>query len=1123
MTGSVTFTDEYKDRSVRRKAEYDDSNPHDLVLTIAKREGGQITIPLLKNARSNIEREDYQENTLLRIKPLAEIESALPVSTGYGAPVFQGKAVAMLRPGYLYIFRRDRLWRELEIGPDSKVSDVDMAAARKAIESPESNLRIERPAEGEWLDDVLVPVFLQGQGVMHDIRMAYSEVQWDWGYIQKLEVDEKARNTRTTGVGHAWAVTTVEGLSFQTGFPASRVEDLPELRARDLGVELMLENPRDFIPEFEKPSDSELCAKLAARLREAQEESEESIELDIRCDPDEDRLAGLRGQKGLACVALPDPLFKLRHSLAQLQLALHYLDAVDVSIQKNPMAHSAMLIRQAVFDPQADGKASSLAKYAGAIDRQKLDEVLDTAEKNHAIRVIEQHAEGLIGMMKMGRLDPFFDDYRTCSDHAICEAYFLVADKLNVLQQIPGVLKAQGVNSHAQVLSGLKQWILKGSFLTDWAPQHENVDSTAENGGIPSAYERLRALADGQAEIDEAMLNRLNTQSLVYLEKQLKEKREGTDSVIKDVSNAGKVGGLVSGALAEWSSAILAVCKRLLEEGEIQQVELQRVMQGVSSNLVLTDPELKGIRVMDRAGAVISGSILGVHGNGLDRGLNDFDHTEGVLTRKKDYLYADLFDSSDDVMASSSPTRAADAVEEAVHKVAGGTMVFFAPDAHPAAQKLGLLKVDFAKRVGKVVDGPVVSRGLVVLAAFNFFIELNNLNRAAKAGNGNVPLGIARSFGGAAAELMAASLKLSVVLGKSTAQKTGVYKFATRPLFDMKNWVFIGNRLKRLNASTLVRTASLASFAAGAINVVVSSWEMRISLSSKDFDAATGHAIALAGGLIFLAQPLIGSLLAIPGWGWALLGMSMIVGGGFYAGSATDDSFEQLLKRGPWGAYPDDLLVRQDDQAYYSQLLSLLSPIQMTAQKYADVERDPALYHPSYSPQPDDYVITIQFPLVSRLSIFRGNECRADLPVRPFNLVVQEVAYQSSNTSVVAPGSIAPVSSTQLVKTTPLTKVMARQSLPHQSAVRFLVKRELHDSEYRSLLYQESVTTRVRVGLQVTLDTELGPLVFPAPVYKDYERYSAAQHSNPPTKERVILGPYSQPKSPYWFFTEVTA
>ncbi|MGO1693176.1 MAG: toxin VasX [Marinobacter sp.] len=1123
MTGSVTFSDESKEHSVRRKAEYDDKNLHDLVLTLDKRGGGQMTIPLLKNARSNIEREDHQENTLLRIKPLAEIESALPVSTGYGAPIYQGKAVAMLRPGYLYIFRRDRLWRELEIGPDSKVSDVDLSATRKAIESPESNLRIARPAEGEWLDDVLVPVFLQGKAIMHDIRMAYSEVQWDWGYIQKLEADEKARNVRTTGVGHAWAVTKVEGLSFQTGFPASRAEDLPELRARDLGVELMLESPRDFNPEFQKPSDSELCAKLAARLREAQEESEDPIDLDIRCDADEDQLAELRGQKGLACVALPDPLFKLRHSLAQLQLALHYLDAVDVSIQKNPMVHSAMLIRQAVLDPQAGGKASSLSKYAEAIDRQKLDEVLDASEKNHAIRIIEQHVEGLTDIMKVGGLDPFFDDYRTCSDHAICEAYLLIADKLNVMQQIPGVLKAQGVSGQSHVLSGLKKWILDGSFLSKWAPQRKTNGSNFEGSGTPSPFERMQTLAEKPAEIDENMLNRLNTQSLVYLEKQLKEKAEGNGSAIKDISNAGKVGGLVSGALAEWSSAILAVCKRLIEEGDIQQIEIQKIMQAVSSNLVLTDPELKGVKVMDRAGAVKSGSIIGVRGNGLDRGLNDFDYTEGVLTRKKDYLYADLLGSSDEIIASSSPTRAADAVEEAVHKVAGGTMVFFAPDAHPEAQKLGLLKVDFAKRVGKVVDGPAVSRGLVVLAAFNFFVELNNLNRAAKARNGNVPLGIARSFGGAAAELIAASLKLSVVLGNRAARKTEVYKFATRPLFDMKNWVFIGDRLKRINASTLVRTASLASFAAGAVNVVVSSWEMRISLSNRDFDAATGHAIALAGGLIFLAQPLIGPLLAIPGWGWALLGMSMVVGGSFYAGAATDDSFEQLLKRGPWGAYPDDLLVKQDDQAYYSQLLSLLSPIEMTAQKYADIEPDPALSHPSYLPEPDDYVITVQFPLVSRLNLYRGHECSADLPVQPFNLVVQEIAYQSSNTSVVAPGSIAPVSSTQLVKTTPLTKVIARQSLPHLSAVRFLVKRELQDSDYRSLLYQESVTTRVRVGLQATLDTELGPLVFPAPVYEDYEIYSAARHSTPPPKERTILDPYSQSKSPYWFFAEVSA
>lgn len=1120
MTDSVTFTDESKEHSVRRKAEYDDKNPHDLVLTIAKREGGQITIPLLKNARSNIEREDYQENTLLRVKPLAELTSTLPVSTGSGAPVYQGKGVALLRPGHLYVFRGDLLWRELEVDGTGQMSDVDLAAARTAIESPESNLRIERLAEGEWLGDVLVPVFLQGQAVMHDIRMAYSEVQWDWGYVQKLEADEKARNARTTGVGHAWAVTTVEGLSFQTGFPASRVENLPELRARDLGVELMLENPRDFIPEFEKPSDTELCVKLSARLREAQEEGEEPIELDIRCDADGDRLAGLRGQKGLACVALPDPLFKLRHSLAQLQLALHYLDAVDVSIQKNPMAHSAMLIRQAVFDPSPSGSPSALAKYSQAIDRSKLDEVLGTEEKNHAIRVIEQHVGEFLNLMGGRKLDSVLEDYRECRDIAICEAYLLIANKLNLLQQIPGVLKAQGVDGPNNVLPGLRNWILNDDFLENWAPTPS--EPTEEHEGdvrALSPFERLRQLAQQRAEIDEALLNRLNLQSLIHLERQVRENEESNSSGIK---GAGKVGGMISGALNEWSASILAVCKRLIEDDVIQSIEMQRIMQRVSSNLVLADPGLRGIDVKSRAGAMEQRVIVGVYGDGLRRGLTNFDRIQGPLTRRKDYLYADLLDEAGNRVASTSPARAAESLDEAVKKVAGSTFVFSAPAGHPEVQKLSLLKVDYAKQVGKVVDGPTVSRGLVVLAAFNVFVEFNAMTRAYQQSKGNASLA-AGKFIGAYADLTAASLKLSQVLGNQKAASdtaTSVNRIATRPLFDMKNWTFIGSLLERNGAPTLVRVVGLATFVAGGIGASLSYWDMRISMSNKDFDAATGHAIAMTGSLLVLSSSLMHGLLAIPGWGWAIFGLAMTVGGGLYAGVGTDDAFEKLLKRGPWGVPFDGALSGQDDQAYYSQLLALLSPVQVTAHRYENVEPDPALFHPDYPPKADDYVITLQFPLVSRLKIYQ--EGGAGLPDSPFRLVVQEVAYQSSTTAAVALGSTGSVSDTQVLKVTPLTKITARQSLPNQSAVRFLVRREIQDSSYKSLFYEESVTTQVRVGLQATLDTELGPLVFPAPVLEDYEPFDEALHSEPPSKVRSVLNPYTQPQSPYWYFTEVS-
>ena len=1105
MTDTVDFSDESLDRSILRRADYDDTDPKDLVLTIPKRDGGKISVPLLKHARSNIERDDYQENTLLRVKPLAEIASNLPVNSG-GVTVYQGKGVAMLRPGYLYIFRKDRLWRELEIDEQSRFSDVDLEAVRAEVMDPGSGLRVIRPSSGDWLDDLLIPVFLQGQAVMHDFRMAYSEVQWDWSYIEQLEQDELARDARTKGVGLAWATAGVAGLSFSGGFLASRVEDVEELRERDLGIELMLENPSDFGMGFERLGEDELCVKLGRLLE---------TPFDLSCEPGEDQLKDLRQKKGVACLALDDPLFTLRHSMSQLHLALHYLDAIDASIQDNPMAHSAMLIRQAVFDPSHRGQ-NPLARYASAIDRSKLDEVLKTDQKQQAIDIIDRHLEKLRDMLGSGTLDAVLEDYRTCNDVAVCEGYLLVADKLNLLQQIPGVLKAQGVDKGGRVLSDLRRWVLEGSFLSKWAPE------TVEGDAKP-LIRRLETLAKDTAEIDGKLLKRLNLQSLAYLEKQLNEQNGEVESGIKGVANAGKVSGMIAGSLNEWSAALLTVGKRLVEEDLIESVELPRLMQGAYSNFALVDSSLRRIKLMDRSGAMRSGFIIGVSGDGIERGLTDYDRTEGMLTRAKDYLYADLLDDSDDLMASTSPKRASEALEEAIHKVAGSSMVFFAPDDHPEVRKLSLIRVDLAKHVNEVVDGPAVSRGLVALAAFNVFLETRNVWQVLQNNNGNALLP-SMKLAGAFTDLTAASLKLSEVLGQRTISSGGdtskAYRLATRPLFDMKNWMLIGNRLRKLRAVTLVKITGLATFIAGAAGAGLSFWEMRISLSNKDFDAATGHAIAMTGSLVVLASPLMHTLLAIPGWGWAIFGLAMAVGGGLYAASVTDDTFEQLLKRGPWGTHPDSSLPGRDDKAYYIQLLSLLSPIQVTAQQYADVEPDPALSHPDYMPKADDYVITLQFPLVSRIKLHQ--QCEAGLPPSPFRLVVQEVAYLSSTTNVPVKGLTESRTSTQMLKTTPLTKVTARQSIPQQSAVRFLVRREIQDSEYQSLYYQESVEARVRVGLQATLNTELGPLVFPAPVFEDYEPFDLARHEQPPPKERMLMNPYDQPKAPYWYFTEVS-
>lgn len=1125
MSSSVTFAAEKLDRAIRRRAEYDDNHPGDLVLSIPRRDGGAISLSLLQHARSNIEQKEYQENTLMRVKPLAEIDNNLPVSTDH-TRVNTGKGVALLRPGYLYIFRNDELWRELEIDPAGMMSDVDLNYAREEFDGSESSDNSSRPSEGKWLTDVLVPVFLQGQAVMHQTRMAYSEVQWDWSYVRHLEKNKPAREARTSGIGHAWAATTVDTLTFATGFPASGIQHVAGLRSRDLGLELMLENPLDFAPGFEGPQDQELCVRISKRLsqlEEIQEENSESgsgdlvegsdapkpndttpIDMDLNCDAGGDLLAGLRDQEGLVCVAIPDPLFKLRHSLAQLHLALHYLDAVDATIQQNPMAHSAMLIRQAVFDPTQQGGKSALAKYADAIDRTKLDKVLDTAEKNHAIAVIERHVAQLQGLMSERELSTVWEDYRHRNDVAISEAYLLIADKLNVLQQVPGVLKAQGVAGNSRLFMALKRWVVNDDFLAKWAPQ-QSVQ-----------FGRLQRLVQDQADIDEESLNRLNLQSLVYLERQLQEKPGEESSVADQISDGIKVGKLISGALDEWSAAILTAGKRLVEEDAVQQIELQRVMQAAASNFVLTDPSLEGIEVMDRAGAHSKGSILGVYGNGINRGLTDFDRSDGVLTRAKDYLTADLLDDSGEILGSTSPSRATNALEEAIHETAGGTMVFFAPAGHPEAHKLSLTKVDFAQRIGKVVDGPAVSRGLVVLAAFNIFLETQNYIAVANSKAGNEALAFTKLFGGAVADLTAASFKLSQVLGEQAGSSSRMYRLATRPLFDMKNVWLIGRRLQTVGAQTLVRTVGLVSFIGAGVGAGLSFWEWRISLANKDFDAASGHAIAMTGGMVFIVSPLLAGVLAVPGWGWAVLGMGIVVGGGLYAGNMADDPFEKLLKLGPFGTYPDTSSGRIEEKAYYSQLMSLLTPIQVTAQKYADIDPDPELTHSGETPAPDDYVITLHTPLISRLKV-TGESRQESLP-NPFSLVVQEVAYLSSSMASTAVGKIE---TDQTLSTTLLRKITARQSLPQQSAVRFLVKREIAESDYSRFGYSQSVTTSVRIGLQVVIDTELGPIVFPAPVHENYEAFDKDRHGTPPPKDRAAMNPYAQSKSPYWFFTEV--
>ncbi|WP_286715947.1 toxin VasX [Marinobacter sp. tcs-11] len=1168
MTDTVDFLDESLDRSILRRADYDDTDPKDLVLTIPKRDGGKISVPLLKHARSNIEREDYQENTLLRIKPLAEIADNLPVQQGRGAPIYQGKGVALLRPGFLYIFCKDKLWRELEINQNSQFSDVDLQEARAEVNDPQSDLRMVRPSAGQWLDDVLVPVFLQGQAVMHDFRMAYSEVQWDWSYIQKLEENDAVRNARTTGVGHAWAATSVDSLSFETGFPASRVENAPELRHRDLGIELMIEDPSDFVLSFEGPSEDDLCSKLAKLLvsnekqaREsarraasrsevkdpveyteqlmknplehaleatapdpvdAGEESEVANILELSCPQGADLLQHLRSQRGGVCVAIPDPLFRLRHSLAQLQLALHYLDALDVSIQERPLVHSAMLIRQTVFDPNASDSTGQLRKLRAAVDQDKLHKILEQSERRTILHSIEGHLTKLEMLVASGEFDLVCGDYLHHRGLGPCEAFSLHAGLLDIFQQLPGVFRAQGVEEPITLSRVLKLGLEKSSLIDALANGECEEDDR-------SLLAQLRALSRQGETLTDRHLNGLGLSAISTIAQQLKyeEADSGTNdesSSPVSVGSAGTVAGMVETALSGWSGAVLKVIDRIRESGELTAIRLDRVFTAVSEAADIADPKLGGeLRVMRRDAVDLTRySIVGVHGKGLSFGLTDADLQSEALTRRNDYLFADRVDAAGKKVASTSPARLADEVGDAVVKAAAHTWVFVLPIDHPEAVKFSAWKFDWANKAKAVADGPGLSRVLVGLAAFNVVSEMLNLKQAKPE---EVGYGLTK-FVGAGLDLSAALMKLHAV--NSPAESKLVSKVILRPLFEVRSIPVLGplvqQKLMKDGASTIVRSMSLVNFFAASFMVTVSAWDVRNSVSRGDMDAALGHALAVIGGSVFAFSKLMTGMLLVPGWGWALLGLGLILGGSIYAAVSTDSEIEQVLKRGPLGIGPSHAGLPDDDVLYYAQLLTLFAPISISAKRYDNLSDSEKRMFSDNETSQNDYRITLKSPIISRFKIDKVGHKKDNTGERvqhpSLRLGVQELEYTHSTVQT-SKTDAWNVENYRLSKSTPLKSIKSWVAVPEQNAVHFLVERNLVGGEIETYEYRERRTISLRVVMQAYITSEIGEFRYPTPALDEYKPFDSKHHAVLPGKKQNVLNPFDNDPVPYWIIKEV--
>lgn len=158
-----------------------------LWLEIETERGGPIRVPLMNEAKATPRQQDQQWNQITPIVPLTPMRGTTD-EKDQGVPV-------LARPGYLYVFYRGKLWRELEIrqaaGGATTYHDIDVRAFRQQ----DGFCLGPRDACGKGLKEIWLPARWNRRQA-GDVELAYAEIQLPAPRLARLEKDAKLRAQR---------------------------------------------------------------------------------------------------------------------------------------------------------------------------------------------------------------------------------------------------------------------------------------------------------------------------------------------------------------------------------------------------------------------------------------------------------------------------------------------------------------------------------------------------------------------------------------------------------------------------------------------------------------------------------------------------------------------------------------------------------------------------------------------------------------------------------------------------------------------------------------------------------------------------------------------------------------
>jgi hypothetical protein len=401
--------------------------PSRMVLEVDSEDGQSIQLPLLEQAeQAQWQTEKGHENLLAPIVPMAWLRGMAVDGKHLTWPV-------LARPGYLYLFREGRLWRELKITwendrpvfRDTRLSDYRDEDGKITAD--------QRHPAGKPLEDIWVPVRLGGKN--QSMEAAFAESPLPAARINRLEADFTLRHYRCTQLKTLMPCSQ-PGIGFARAESRDahvfRMDQVEPQRPREPAREWQFEHPWHYLGDmkgnytrnaydmaqdlfgqweagerttplepYERPEPAALALCLQQDL-DSRQDNPPARPFDPADWGDrpgaEDILTPYR-ERDVCGLRIEDRLYELRHQQTRIHTARHLLMLCAERARLSPHLESALLVSQAILPYSIQGQANPLARFSQALPdkgRLRVHRLLMTEERELGQRYLKQAQDELL-------------------------------------------------------------------------------------------------------------------------------------------------------------------------------------------------------------------------------------------------------------------------------------------------------------------------------------------------------------------------------------------------------------------------------------------------------------------------------------------------------------------------------------------------------------------------------------------------------------------------------------------------------------------------------------------------------------------------------------------------------